>query len=124
MMSRVLIVEDEDNISVPIAMFLGERGYDVQTARGGEEAIRMGQKFDPDILLCDWLLPGNTGGLDVAQKLYSANPAMVIVFVTGLPLEVIAARVKGLPVRHVLTKPTSLVNIARAIDDADGRTRR
>ena len=64
---RVLVVDDEQNITQMMAMMLRTRGYDVDVAGSGEEAIRKAIE-KPDLILLDLILP-DLEGFEVCRKL-------------------------------------------------------
>ncbi len=64
---RVLIVDDERNITQMMAMMLQTRGYDVEVANSGEEAIRKALE-KPDLILLDLVLP-DFEGFEVCRRL-------------------------------------------------------
>lgn len=68
MAATVLIVEDEAAIREMVAMGLNRAGFEVRHAESAEDAegaIRLGV---PDLVLLDWMLPGQSG-LDFARRL-------------------------------------------------------
>ena len=56
-MRRVLVIEDERAVSDVLAEYLGDLGYEVQTARNGEEGLVVMQSFRPDAVILDLMLP-------------------------------------------------------------------
>jgi two-component system, OmpR family, phosphate regulon response regulator PhoB len=69
-MARVLVIDDEKDIRQILAYNLGQAGYDVLTADGGEAGWALAQKEKPDLVLLDLMLP-DTSGLDVCRRLKS-----------------------------------------------------
>src|SRR3954468_19465874 len=58
---RVLIVEDEEPLTLLLRYNLEAEGYDVESvARGDEAEIRLREQV-PDLVLLDWMLPGLSG---------------------------------------------------------------
>lgn len=57
MNSRILVVDDEKNIVDIIKYNLKKEGYDVITAGDGEEAIKLNEEFEPDLILLDLMMP-------------------------------------------------------------------
>ena len=57
MNARVLVVDDEKNIVDIIKYNLKKEGYDVITAYDGEEAVRLNEKEEPDLILLDIMMP-------------------------------------------------------------------
>ena len=58
---RVLIVEDEPAIAELLAINLRHGGFDPVIARGGDEAKAAMSTILPDVILLDWMLPGQSG---------------------------------------------------------------
>ena len=65
---KVLVVDDERNILDIIRFNLEVEGYDVVTCMDGEDALRMVQEVQPDLILCDIMMPV-VDGLDVCRRL-------------------------------------------------------
>jgi DNA-binding NarL/FixJ family response regulator len=61
MAKRILVVDDEPDMRRLVAEALEATGYDVQTAAGGEEAIRAAALYIPDLVLLDIMMPGMDG---------------------------------------------------------------
>lgn len=60
-MTKVLVIEDEEFIRENIAEFLQIEGYSVRTAKSGSEGLGIIKDWNPDIILCDWLMSGMNG---------------------------------------------------------------
>lgn len=58
---RILLVDDEPNIVKMVAMRLEYEGFEVIVARDGEEAIKMAQGQEPDLIILDVMLPKLSG---------------------------------------------------------------
>jgi two-component system phosphate regulon response regulator PhoB len=67
MASRVLVVEDESAIAELVAMNLRHAGYDVAVAADAERALQEVDAVLPDIVVLDWMLPGQSG-LQLARR--------------------------------------------------------
>jgi len=85
---RVLVLDDNDDLRDSMASILEHCGFDVVTARDGEEALeklaqgtRDGLPFE--VLLLDVIVPGHLGGLDVVRTLERQNQAVPTVFMSG-----------------------------------------
>jgi len=68
MAASILIVEDESGIREMIAMGLMRSGFDVRHAESAEDADAAIRLNRPDLMLLDWMLPGQSG-LDLARRL-------------------------------------------------------
>ena len=66
-MSQVLVVEDESAIAELIAINLRHAGFDVKVAADAEQAQAAVDRELPDLILLDWMLPGQSG-LQLARR--------------------------------------------------------
>lgn len=57
----VLIIDDEPSLRQIVSLVLSEEGYEVQSARDGEEGLAKALEIQPDIILCDVRMPRMTG---------------------------------------------------------------
>jgi two-component system phosphate regulon response regulator PhoB len=82
--ARVLVVEDEPAIQELIAVNLRHAGYQVACARSAEEAASILSGALPDVMVLDWMLPGQAGDA-FARKLRSQSRTrdLPIIFVTA-----------------------------------------
>jgi DNA-binding response OmpR family regulator len=71
--ARILIAEDEPNIVASLE-FLLQKDYEVRVARNGEEALELVERFQPDLMLLDVMMPLRSG-FDVCRKIRE-NPAL------------------------------------------------
>jgi two-component system response regulator RegX3 len=65
---RILLVEDEASIVRPLAEALRREGFDPHVAGTAEEALELGRKLPPDLVLLDLMLPDGSG-FDVCREL-------------------------------------------------------
>jgi two-component system phosphate regulon response regulator PhoB len=82
--TSVLIVEDEPAILELIAVNLEHAGYETLRANSAEEAARLLGEVLPDLVLLDWMLPGQSG-LALARKLRgeARSRELPIIFLTA-----------------------------------------
>lgn len=78
-MSRVLVVDDEKQILRALSTNLRARGYEVDTAATGEDALIAASKHKPDVVILDLGLPG-IDGIEVIHALrgYSDVPILIL----------------------------------------------
>jgi two-component system, OmpR family, KDP operon response regulator KdpE len=76
---RVLVVDDEHSIRRAVGRALTARGYDVQLATDGEQALSVAAAFQPDLVVLDLNLPA-LDGLSVCRQLrvWSSVPILVL----------------------------------------------
>lgn len=66
-MTKVLVIEDEPSIRESIVDALEYSGYEVETASDGREGVDLAKSCDPDLILCDIMMP-ITDGYDSTQQ--------------------------------------------------------
>ena len=110
---RVLVVEDDDDARDALALILASQGYELETAGDGDAAIAKAQAFHPDVLICDWLLPG-MDGVSVARIIQRKQPIRVI-FVTAHSLPDLRHRARDLRVHAYLPKPIDVGRLRTAL---------
>jgi two-component system phosphate regulon response regulator PhoB len=68
MADRILVVDDEPDITALVAYHLAKHGYRVSTASNGNEALELVSRDRPDLVVLDLMLPGRSG-LEVLEEL-------------------------------------------------------
>lgn len=81
---RILVVDDDDSIRKVLASILEEKGYMVDTAQNGKEAIEKTQSEFYNLALVDIRLP-DMDGTEVLASIKETTPPMVKIIVTGYP---------------------------------------
>jgi two-component system, OmpR family, response regulator RegX3 len=101
----VLLVEDEESITVPLSEALAREGFDASVATTAAEALALARAAEPDLVLLDVGLPDGSG-LDVCRELRRESQVPIIM-VTARGDE--ADRVVGLELGadDYVTKPFS-----------------
>jgi two-component system, OmpR family, response regulator len=105
--TRVLVVDDENNITDLVATVLRYEGFDVQTASDGREGVRIAEKFRPHLIVLDIMLP-DYDGFEVQRRLTNGGARTPIVFLTAK--DSTEDKVRGLTMGadDYVTKPFSL----------------
>lgn len=105
---KILIADDEPDILEIIQFNLQQEGYEVVTAKNGDEAIDKAKKTDPDLIILDIMMPGKNG-IDVCNilRMMPGFKDTLIVFLTAMSDE--TTEIKGLETGadDYLTKPIS-----------------
>jgi two-component system, OmpR family, response regulator len=104
---RILVVDDEPNITDLVATALRYEGFDVAVASTGSEAIREAMVFRPDLVVLDVMLP-DRDGYELLTRLRADHVRLPVVFLTAR--DSTEDKVKGLTVGgdDYVTKPFSL----------------
>jgi two-component system KDP operon response regulator KdpE len=102
-MTRVLVVDDEPQIRRALTINLSARGYDVDVAATGEEALRLAAATTPDAVVLDLGLPG-IDGTEVVRTLRGwSNVPIIILSVRDAEQDKVAALDAGAD--DYVTKP-------------------
>jgi two-component system phosphate regulon response regulator PhoB len=108
MSQRILVVDDEPDITALVAYHLARSGYRVSTAGTGQEALKAAREERPDLVVLDLMLPG-LSGYDVLRELrrHPETADVGVILLTARREE--ADRIKGLSLGadDYLTKPFS-----------------
>jgi DNA-binding response OmpR family regulator len=109
MKKKVLIVDDEPNIIVPLEFLMKQNNYDVQTAQTGEIAMDLISDWKPDLILLDIMLPG-MDGYEVCQKIRQKKEfrQTKIVFLSAMARSIDIAKGMGLAADDYITKPFAI----------------
>lgn len=92
---KILVADDEKDILEIISYNLMNEGYDMYTAKNGNEALDVAKKIHPDLIILDIMMPYKTG-IEVCQILRSTDEFKntLIIFLTALNDE--TTHIKGL----------------------------
>ncbi|MGI9508360.1 MAG: response regulator transcription factor [Geminicoccaceae bacterium] len=125
MAKTVMIVEDEENISIALRYLMKGQGYDVLIARDGEEALMIAEATPPDLILLDVMMP-KRNGYDVCQTL-RANPAcqdIKIIMLSAKGRDIEVEKGLALGADAYMTKPFSTrdltAKVRSMLDDDKG----
>lgn len=113
---KILIVDDEPNIVVPLQFLMEQNGYQALVAQSGEEALEIISKEQPDLVLLDIMLPG-IDGFEVCEivRLKPEWRHIRIIFLTAKGRDVDIAKGMVLGADEYITKPFSNRKIIDAV---------
>ena len=108
MTHRILVVDDEPDITALVAYHLARAGYRVSTAADGTEALKLARTERPDLVILDLMLPG-VSGYDVLAELRRVDETrdVGVILLTARREEVDRIRGLTLGADDYLTKPFS-----------------
>src|ERR1051325_5361331 len=75
---RILVVDDEQQITLVLRSGLTKHGYDVRVANEGEAALELFHAWTPDLVVTDLSMP-NMNGLKLCRELRAESPVPIIV---------------------------------------------
>ena len=123
MTHRILVVDDEPNIVMSLEFILQRSGFETAVARDGDEALTEVERFRPDLVLLDVMMP-RRDGYEVCQTLRAAGwRDLKIVMLTAKGRDTEVAKGLAVGADAYVTKPFStreLVERVRALLQEDG----
>jgi two-component system phosphate regulon response regulator PhoB len=108
MTHRILVVDDEADITALVAYHLAKAGFRVSTAASGADALKAAREERPDIVILDLMLPG-VSGYDVLAELRKREETrdVGVILLTARKEETDRIRGLSLGADDYLTKPFS-----------------
>ena len=117
MSKKILIVDDEPSIIVPLQFLMQQNGFETVVAFSGEEAMEIITNSPPDLVLLDIMLP-IIDGFEVCQRVRE-NPEwnkIKIILLTALGGEANVAKGMALGADAYITKPFSNAEVSAKVD--------
>jgi len=126
--SRLFVIDDEPTIRAAIKRFLTRRGWEVEEAEDGREALRVLLDSEPgryDVIMCDLRMP-HFSGSDLHHVLMQKRPDLVklLVFSTGDVASNEASTFLEGSERPVIEKPFELAGLEQVLDRVRDDARR
>jgi len=111
---RVLVVDDEPNISALLTATLRLVDFEVRVAETGNRALIAIEEFDPDLVVLDVMLP-DLDGFEVTRRLRATGRRVPVLFLTAR--DAVEDRISGLSAGadDYVTKPFSLEEVVLRI---------
>ncbi len=82
MTTKVLLIDDEELFREDLAGLLRRRGMECRTAGSGEQGLALLEDWDPDIALCDIMMPG-MNGIDALDSMMRMRPDLRVFMLTA-----------------------------------------
>jgi DNA-binding response OmpR family regulator len=117
MKKKILVVDDDINVTTAVAARLEASHYDVLTALNGFDAIKLALREAPDLILLDMWMPVGLG-LSVAERLKEHGLSIPIVFLTACKESKLRAATRALGVAGFIEKPYDPELLLETIDVA------
>jgi DNA-binding response OmpR family regulator len=123
---RILIVEDDESISLGLRMNLEAEGYDVEVAADGDEGLARAAEGAADLVILDVMLP-KTNGFEVVRHLRSQGSTVPVVMLSARGAEMDKVMGLELGAEDYITKPFGLAELlarVKAVLRRDGLSRK
>lgn len=123
MTQRILLVDDDFEITRSLNQFLTARGYQVLAENDSRKALEVAKSFKPDVVILDFQMPEAHGG-DVAWQIAS-EPGLQktpgIILCSGLPHKDFALKLPPIKIR-ILEKPIQIEKLLRMLSESENGT--
>jgi response regulator RpfG family c-di-GMP phosphodiesterase len=116
-MTRILIVDDEETIRLALRKFLRSRGYEVEIAGSGDQALQLLDKDSFALMLCDVRMPGMTG-VQIVPLARERDQDLAIIMLTAVNDAATATEVLSSGATDYLMKPVELTDLQQSVDRA------
>jgi len=111
---RILLIDDDETISISISRTLQEAGYDVDTAKTGKEAVESSKTNFYNLALIDIRLP-DMEGTHLLTRMKDTTPKMVKIILTGYPALQNAIDSVNMGADAYLTKPIKITELLQLV---------
>ncbi|MFN8285707.1 MAG: sigma-54 dependent transcriptional regulator [Chitinophagales bacterium] len=121
-MKRILVIDDDKDITALLQRFLTKNGYEVQIAWSGNEGMEKLADFKPDLVMTDYRLD-DMNGAELLTKIKDINIQIPVLIITGYSDLKTAVNVIRLGAADYITKPLLpeeiLLTIKQALSKAE-----
>jgi CheY-like chemotaxis protein len=111
---KVLVVDDEPEVRQVLLEFLSSRGYDVEAASGGAEAVAIVEAARPDLVLLDVAMP-DMDGVETLKRINAIAPDLAVIMVTANADIGITSKLLALGAVDYVPKPFDLDYLDQAV---------
>jgi DNA-binding NtrC family response regulator len=115
---KVLVVDDEKETRDALGRMLERRGYNTCVAEDGEQGLIKMREFDPEIVICDIVMP-KVNGLQFLETLRNMGSKVPVIMITGQMFMSNCDDVKKYDVCGYLLKPLQIDTILNSIRKAE-----
>ena len=114
-MSRILIIEDNEDLAFGLSSNLEIEGYEVLTAGTGAQGLELGASCHPDLILLDLMLP-EMDGFEVLENLRGRGVQAPVLILTARGEEVDKVRGLRMGADDYVTKPFGLMELLARVE--------
>jgi signal transduction histidine kinase len=113
---RIVIIEDNEDVSASLKDLLEDTGHSVWSAQTGSDGVSLVEEVRPNVVLCDLGMP-HMGGLEVCQRIRALPAAVqpIIIAVTGWGREEDHQRTREAGFDHHLVKPVAVESLDQVL---------
>lgn len=120
LLSRILVVDDDEQVRELVQSLLTECGYDITIATDGQAAIRQYREVPFDLVITDLVMP-DMEGIELIRELRGLDPLVKIIAMSGGlrgATETYLKTAKLMGAQHVLAKPFAVDDLFTIVSAA------
>lgn len=122
MSTSVVIIDDDVDTVTVFSDYMRLKGFNVlATGKDGKEAIELYEKYKPDVLLTDLMMPVYDGFYGI-EKIQKNHPDARIILVTADLSDETQAKADALNVSEIIYKPYEINNVVKTINQIMNET--
>ena len=110
-MAHILLVDDDTNVLLTLAIALRRRGHEVTVAQNGWQALNLLRRGGFEFMISDVKMPGMTG-IELAERAHDLPNAPVIVLTSALDIDI-----EEVPAQHFMPKPLDVARLGEVLSD-------
>ena len=114
-MTKILLIDDNEDIRRLLDGFLRRKGYDVVLAENGPCGLELFRQEHPDVILLDLNMPG-MNGLTVLERIRSRNPGQRVLILTGGATPKMEQQIRALGVAEIVKKEFPLDRLVESLN--------
>ena len=121
-MSRILVIDDDNDVREGVARMLAHMGHDVVQAADGRQAMVLFEADPPDLVITDINMP-EMDGIEVINQLRQMKAGVPIIAMSGggrMPKEILLSSAGLLGAVGTLEKPFLMAELMSAVEGALG----
>ncbi len=112
---RILVVDDELDITDELKAYFQQQGFETLTAATGEEALALISSHKPALVMLDMKLGSGISGMEVLRRTIAAKTGTHIIMVTAVDDQNVVEMAKGLGVCEYINKPFTFEKLERIV---------
>jgi DNA-binding response OmpR family regulator len=118
MADKILVVDDDQECVEAIRVALQGRGYQVEVARDGNQALQMTELVNPDLIILDMMMPQRSGFLVLENIRRNRPDPLPVIMITANEGSRHKAYAEMLGVHDYLRKPFSIDKLLESVERA------
>jgi len=113
---KVFVVDDDRDFAESLVDVLEDKGYEVETAFSGEDAVQRLIEQDFDLICIDFKMPG-MNGIECLQEVRKTKPHIKVVMMTGYIVKDLQVQAREAGAIGILEKPFAIEQLIKILQE-------